>query len=354
MTTTLATHVALCENGIQRSPAEPVGALALPCESGLGPRHLAGPAGRRLADVAGRAREHGGAGDHQHDVQDRARAFGGRAVLAEPAASDRRGRWRVDVRWGPRLLSLVVTIFGIVLFGTLIGTISTVDAAAPRDAESRADDRAGSRARRDPRVVAVGRTARSAICRGGRQAPAPDDRDPRRRGSGERGGVAAPTIGDRRGLRLICRNGIRRSPRSCTGSVCGRLDLWSRSARRIQPRTRRGRRRACVGVACDGFTDKIVVAEVDDPAAAQTLTDACAGAGRGRRRRRDRATCWRCGWPWPGAAEWCAQLLSNRRCAVDLQRAAGGRRGGRSRSVSGSVDNALAIGDPDRPTAPSR
>jgi ion channel POLLUX/CASTOR len=30
-----------------------------------------------------------------------------------------------DPSWGPRLLSLMVTVSGIVLFGTLIGTIST-------------------------------------------------------------------------------------------------------------------------------------------------------------------------------------------------------------------------------------
>ncbi len=36
------------------------------------------------------------------------------------------GTMATDIGWGPRLLSLLVTIFGIVLFGTLIGTISTV------------------------------------------------------------------------------------------------------------------------------------------------------------------------------------------------------------------------------------
>jgi ion channel POLLUX/CASTOR len=35
------------------------------------------------------------------------------------------GTMATDVGWGPRLLSLMVTISGILLFGTLIGTIST-------------------------------------------------------------------------------------------------------------------------------------------------------------------------------------------------------------------------------------
>jgi Trk K+ transport system NAD-binding subunit len=35
-----------------------------------------------------------------------------------------------------------------------------------------------------------------------------------------------------------------------------------------------------VGIACDGFDRQTVVAEIDDPAAAQTLREACNGRSR--------------------------------------------------------------------------
>ena len=97
-----------------------------------------------------------------------------------------------------------------------------------------------------------------------------------------------------------------------------------------------------VGVACDGFTGQTVVAEVDHPAAAQTLTDACEGQVEvvGDDVVADMLAMWMAR---PGAAELVRELLSNDQIRLTFSELS--ETAGRSfASVSGSVDGALAIG----------
>ena len=97
-----------------------------------------------------------------------------------------------------------------------------------------------------------------------------------------------------------------------------------------------------VGVACDGFTHQTVVAEVDDPAAAQTLTDACEGQVEvvGDDVIADMLAMWMAR---PGAAELMRELLSTDHVRLTFSELPEAR--GRSfASVSASVDDALPIG----------
>jgi ion channel POLLUX/CASTOR len=253
------------------------------------------------------------------------------------------GTMASDVRWGPRLLSLLVTIFGIVLFGTLIGTIST--AMQLRLGTLRRGRTIVLEAGHvvilgwSPWVgllvgdltVAVGRLRRQTIV-----ILADEDR-----ASMEESLRA--TIGDRRGLRLICRNG--------DPTIASELHRVSvREARTVvavgsEHPTADATVAAtvlAVGVACGGFTHQTVVAEVDDPAAAQTLTDACEGQVEvvGDDVIADMLAMWMAR---PGAAELVRELLSTdhvRLTFSELPEALG-----RSfAKVSASVDDALPIG----------
>jgi ion channel POLLUX/CASTOR len=253
------------------------------------------------------------------------------------------GTMASDVRWGPRLLSLLVTIFGIVLFGTLIGTISTVMQLRLRTLR---------RGRTivleaghvvilgwspwvgllvDDLTVAVGRLRRQTIV-----ILADEDR-----ASMEE--LLRTTIGDRRGLRLICRNGD-----PTIASELHRVNV--REARTVvavgsEDPTSDATVAAtvlAVGVACDGFTHQTVVAEVDDPAAAQTLTDACEGQVEvvGDDVVADMLAMWMAR---PGAAELVRELLSTDHVELtftELPDAAGQS----FASVLGTVDDALPIG----------
>jgi Trk K+ transport system NAD-binding subunit len=253
------------------------------------------------------------------------------------------GTMASDVRWGPRLLSLLVTIFGIVLFGTLIGTIST--AMQLRLGTLRRGRTIVLEAGHvvilgwSPWVgllvgdltVAVGRLRRQTIV-----ILADEDR-----ASMEESLRA--TIGDRRGLRLICRNGD-----PTIASELHRVNV--REARTVvavgsEDPTADATVAAtvlAVGVACDGFTHQTVVAEVDDPAAAQTLSDACEGQVEvvGDDVIADMLAMWMAR---PGAAELVRELLSIDHVRLTFSELAEAR--GRSfASVSASVDDALPIG----------
>jgi Trk K+ transport system NAD-binding subunit len=253
------------------------------------------------------------------------------------------GTMASDVRWGPRLLSLLVTIFGIVLFGTLIGTIST--AMQLRLGTLRRGRTIVLEAGHvvilgwSPWVgllvgdltVAVGRLRRQTIV-----ILADEDR-----ASMEESLRA--TIGDRRGLRLICRNG--------DPTIASELHRVSvREARTVvavgsEDPTADATVAAtvlAVGVACDGFTHQTVVAEVDDPAAAQTLTDACQGQVEvvGDDVIADMLAMWMAR---PGAAELVRELLSTDHVRLTFSELPEAR--GRSfAAVSASVDDALPIG----------
>ena len=92
--------------------------------------------------------------------------------------------------------------------------------------------------------------------------------------------------------------------------MCGRPAPWSRSAPRIPTSDATVAATVlAVGVACDGFTHQTVVAEVDDLAAAQTLTDACEGQVEvvGDDVVADMLAMWMAR---PGAAELMRELLS--------------------------------------------
>jgi hypothetical protein len=253
------------------------------------------------------------------------------------------GTMASDVRWGPRLLSLLVTIFGIVLFGTLIGTISTVMQL-----------RLGTLRRGRTIVleaghvvilgwspwvgllvgdltVAVGRLRRQTIV-----ILADEDR-----ASMEE--VLRETIDDRRGLRLICRNGD-----PTIASELHRVNV--REARTVvavgsEEPTSDATVAAtvlAVGVACEGFTHQTIVAEVDDPAAAQTLTDACEGQVEvvGDDVIADMLAMWMAR---PGAAELVRELLSTDRVQLTFSEPPEAA-GQPFATVSGSIDDALPIG----------
>jgi Trk K+ transport system NAD-binding subunit len=253
------------------------------------------------------------------------------------------GTMATDVHWGPRLLSLLVTIFGIVLFGTLIGTIST--AMQGRLGTLRRGRTIVLEAGHivilgwspwvgllvDDLTVTVGRRRRQTIV-----ILAAEDR-----ASMEE--LLRATIGDRRGLRLICRHGD-----PTVASELHRVNV--REARTVvavgsEDPTSDATVAAtvlAVGVACDGFTHQTVVAEVDDPAAAQTLTDACEGQVEvvGDDVIADMLAMWMAR---PGAAELVRELLSAEHVQLsfsELPEAAG-----RSfATVSVAVDDALPIG----------
>jgi Trk K+ transport system NAD-binding subunit len=183
-----------------------------------------------------------------------------------------------DVGWGPRLLSLMVTFSGILLFGTLIGTISaTMQTRLATLRRGRAvvletdhlvilgwspwidvliEDLTLAGDQRRPSSIVVLADEDKAMMDDALQAAA----------------------GGRRGPRLICRHGdptlaselarvnIRQAKTVvAVGSEAPTSDATVASTI------------LAVGVACGGFSDRTVVAEVDDPAAAETLTRACAG-----------------------------------------------------------------------------
>ena len=253
------------------------------------------------------------------------------------------GTMASDVRWGPRLLSLLVTIFGIVLFGTLIGTIST--AMQLRLWTLRRGRTIVLETGHvvilgwspwvglivDDLTVAVGRLRRQTIV-----ILADEDR-------ASMEDVLRATIGDRRGLRLICRNG---DPTIAS-------ELHRVSVREAQTVVAVGSEDPtsdatvaatvlAVGVACDGFNHQTVVAEVDDPAAAQTLSDACEGQVEvvGDDVIGDMLTMWMAR---PGAAELVRELLSNDHVQLAFSELPEAR-GQSFATVSATVDNALPIG----------
>jgi ion channel POLLUX/CASTOR len=253
------------------------------------------------------------------------------------------GTMASDVHWGPRLLSLLVTIFGIVLFGTLIGTIST--AMQGRLGTLRRGRTIVLEAGHivilgwspwvgllvDDLTVTVGRRRRQTIV-----ILADEDR-----ASMEE--LLRATIGDRRGLRLICRHGD-----PTIASELHRVNV--RDARTVvavgsEDQTSDATVAAtvlAVGVACDGFTHQTVVAEVDDPAAAQTLNEACEGQVEvvGDDVIADMLAMWMAR---PGAAELVRELLSTDH--VQLTFSALPEAAGRSfATVSAAVDDALPIG----------
>jgi ion channel POLLUX/CASTOR len=253
------------------------------------------------------------------------------------------GTMASDVRWGPRLLSLLVTIFGIVLFGTLIGTISTAMQL-----------RLGTLRRGRTIVLEAGHVVilgwspwvglligDLTVTVGGRRRQtivilADEDRSSMEE-------WLRATIGDRRRLRLICRNGD-----PTIASELHRVNV--REARTVvavgsEDPTSDATVAAtvlAVGVACDGFTHQTVVAEVDDPAAAQTLTAACEGQVEvvGDDVVADMLAMWMAR---PGAAELVRELLATDHVQLAfIEMPIAPQRS--FASVSGSVDGALPIG----------
>jgi ion channel POLLUX/CASTOR len=252
------------------------------------------------------------------------------------------GTMATDLGWGPRLLSLVVTIAGIVLFGTLIGTISTrmqlrlgtlrrgrtivlesghiVILGWTPSIGLLVDDLTAAVRTRRRRIVILADEDRAAM--------EESLRDPRR---------------DRRGRWLICRNG--------DPTIASELDRVNvRQARTVvaigteEPSSDAtvAATVLAVGVACDGFANQTIVAEVDDPAAAQTLTDACNGQVEvvGDDVIADMLALWMAR---PGAAELMRELLSVQRIRLAFCDPPGAP--GRSFSeLVRSVDQARPIG----------
>ena len=253
------------------------------------------------------------------------------------------GTMATDIGWGPRLLSLVVTISGIVLFGTLIGTIST-----------RMQLRLGTLRRGrtvvlekghivilgwapsigllvDDLTTAIGTRRRRRIV-----ILADEDR-----------GTMEESLRDGRrdhgGRRLICRNGD-----PTVASELARVNV--REARTVvaigteEPSSDAtvAATVLAVGVACGGFANQTVVAEVDDPAAAQTLTDVCDGEVEvvGDDVIADMLALWMAR---PGAAELMRQLLSIDHVRVQLCEPPRSRERSFS-ELAGSVDRILPIG----------
>lgn len=228
------------------------------------------------------------------------------------------GTMATDTSWGPRLLSLMVTISGIVLFGTLIGTIMTTMQARLE------------RLRRGRTIVLesghlvilgwspwigvlIGDLPRAA---GGRRRGAIvvlADRDRAEMEDALRAGT-----GDRRGLRMICRNGD-----PMVASELHRVNI--REARTVvaigsDAPTSDATVAAtvlAVGLACDGFDRHTVVAEIDDPAAAETLSEACNGQVEvvGDEVIADALAVWMA---TPATAELLGELLSSRRVRLAL------------------------------------
>jgi ion channel POLLUX/CASTOR len=188
------------------------------------------------------------------------------------------GTMASDASWGPRLLSLMVTISGIVLFGTLIGTISTsMQARLERLRRGR------TIVLESGHLVILGWSPWIAVLIGdlAQAAGAP------RRGAivvlanrdrAEMEDALRAATADRRGRKVICRNGD-----PTIASELERVNI--RDARTVvaigsDAATSDATVAAmvlAVGIACDGFDRHTVVAEIDDPAAAHTLREACNG-----------------------------------------------------------------------------
>ena len=248
-----------------------------------------------------------------------------------------------DTTWGPRLLSLTVTISGIVLFGTLIGTISTsMQARLERLRRGRtvvlesghlvilgwspwiallvSDLTQAARARRRGAIVVLA------------------DRD-----RAEMEDALRAVIGHRPGPRVICRNGDR-----TIASELHRVNI--REARTVvaigsDDETSDATVAAtvlAVGIACDGFERQTVVAEIDDRAAAQTLRAACDEQVEviGEDVIADALAMWMAA---PATAELLGELLSSKRVRValcDLPESVGRSFG----TVVGSIEQVRAIG----------
>ncbi len=183
-----------------------------------------------------------------------------------------------DTSWGPRLLSLMVTISGIVLFGTLIGTISTTMQARLERLR-----RGRTIVLESGHLVILGWSPWIALLvrdlRQAARAPRPGaivvlaDRE-----RAEMEDALRAAIGQRQGPRVICRSGDR-----TIASELHRVNI--QEARTVvaigsDDPTSDATVAATVlalGVACDGFDRQTVVAEIDDPAAAETLSAACHG-----------------------------------------------------------------------------
>lgn len=188
------------------------------------------------------------------------------------------GTMATDTSWGPRLLSLMVTISGIFLFGTLIGTISTtMQARLERLRRGRTivleSDHSVILGWSPWIAVLIGDLARAAGARRRTPIVVLADRD-----RAEMEDALRAATGDRRGPMVICRNGDptiaselhRVSIRDARTVVAIGSDAATSDATVAATVL-------AVGIACDGFDRQTVVAEIDDPAAAQTLREACNG-----------------------------------------------------------------------------
>jgi hypothetical protein len=187
------------------------------------------------------------------------------------------GTIATDHGWGPRLLSLMVTVSGIVLFGTLIGTISTTMQARLEKLR-----RGRTIVLESDHLVILGWSPWISVlvddlrlAPDGRATPivilANEDRatmEQALRGAGA----------SRHDRRLICRNGD-----PTVAAELHRVNV--QEARTVvvigsEAATSDATVAAtvlAVGVACHGFSRQTIVAEIDDPAAAQALSEACDG-----------------------------------------------------------------------------
>lgn len=241
------------------------------------------------------------------------------------------------------MLSLMVTISGIVLFGTLIGTIATT-------MQARLEKLRRGRTivlESDHSVIlgwspwitvlvndlirAAGARRRAAIV-----VLATEDR-------AEMEEALRAATGHRRGPRVISRNGD-----PTIASELHRVNI--REARTVMAigsdaATSDATVAAtvlAVGIACDGFDRQTVVAEIDDPAAAETLSEACNGQVEvvGDDVIADALATWMAA---PAAAELLGELLSSKRVRLalcELPESVGQSFG----AVVGSIEQARPIG----------
>ncbi|MEA2057714.1 MAG: hypothetical protein U9O63_03270 [Actinomycetota bacterium] len=184
-----------------------------------------------------------------------------------------------DVGWGERMLALVITVFGILIAGSLIGLIAS--AVEQRVAEMR---RGRSVVVESDHVVILGASARLpvvieqlAIAQRRRRSltiAVLADTDP-----AELGDEVRASIGDLHGVRLVFRRGDPTRVSALAIVAVGK----ARTVIVLADEDARGdagvvKAVLAVGAQLDGFDRVPIVAEMSDPGNADTLVRACGGA----------------------------------------------------------------------------
>jgi len=184
-----------------------------------------------------------------------------------------------DVGWGERMLALVITVFGILVAGSLIGLIAS--AVEQRVAEMR---RGRSIVVESDHIVILGASARLPVVieqlaiaqrrRRSQTIAVLADTDP-----AELGDEVRASIGDLHGVRLVFRRGNPTRVSDLAIVAVGK----ARTVIVLADEDARGdagvvKAVLAVGAQLDGFDRVPIVAELSDPEHADTLVRACGGA----------------------------------------------------------------------------